>query len=236
MEVLNPEKVPVIPVNQFGLLSISDFRKMDTLAIEKFGLPVELMMENAGLHLARLAAMHITKDKDILIGIGTGNNGGGGLVAARRLAGWGYKVFMDIPVRNLKTLPAVQLKRALAFGAMIDKTDNPGIFIDAYLGFSQRLPLSAEYREAIEKSNLLNCLKISLDLPTGFDMETGISLFVPDMILTLAALKSELLKPEVKAEIFLADIGIPSKIYHKFNIPQPDFQKSGILWIFKMIL
>jgi NAD(P)H-hydrate epimerase len=209
---------------------------MGTLAIEKFGLPLELMMENAGLHLARLAAMHNTKDQDILIGIGTGNSGGGGLVAARRLAGWGYRVFLDIPDEKLKALPAIQLKRALAFGVKTEKTSNPDVFVDAYLGFSQRLPLSPEFEDATNNSNRLNCLKISLDLPTGFDPETGTSLFVPDMILTLAALKNELLKPGVKAEIFLADIGIPSKIYEEFNLPQPDFQKSGIVRIFKMLL
>ncbi len=236
MGVLKSEIVPVIAMNQCGSLSISDFRRMDTLAIEEFGLPVELMMENAGLQLARLVALHTKRDQKILIGVGTGNNGGGGLVAARRLAGWGYRVFLDIPVKNLKSLPATQLKRALAFGVYAEKTGDPDVFIDAYLGFSQRLPLSGEYQNAVDWSNGLNCLKISLDLPTGFDSRTGISRFNPDMILTLAALKRELLQPGVKAEIFLADIGIPSKIYEEFKIPLPDYQKSGIIRIFKMIL
>ena len=70
-----------------GSISIDQFKKMDELAIHKYGLSIELMMENAGLQLARLISQYATKQSTIHIGIGTGNNGGGGLVAARRLSG-----------------------------------------------------------------------------------------------------------------------------------------------------
>lgn len=84
------EGIPEILIDECGLLSIADFRKMDTLAIGKYALPIELMMENAGLQLARLTSLLLPDtDKKILIGVGSGNNGGGGLVAARRLAGGG---------------------------------------------------------------------------------------------------------------------------------------------------
>jgi len=68
-------------------ISIDRFKEMDELAIQKYGLTIELMMENAGLQLARLISQYATKQSKIHIGIGKGNNGGGGLVAARRLAG-----------------------------------------------------------------------------------------------------------------------------------------------------
>ena len=62
-------------------LSLESFKEMDYLAVEKYALPIELMMENAGLQLARLITFSATKNSKILIGIGNGNNGGGGLVA-----------------------------------------------------------------------------------------------------------------------------------------------------------
>ena len=229
-----PKKIIEALIDEYGLLSIADFRKMDTMAIENYALPIELMMENAGLQLARLTSSLLPyKNKKILIGIGRGNNGGGGLVAARRLAGWGYHVYLDIPDKQLKPLPTVQLERALAFGVSHEITKKPDVFIDAYLGFSQKLPLSPQYKQALDKANSFDCLKISLDLPTGFDKHNGSSVFLPDIILTLAAMKKELLKQANNASIYLADIGIPSKIYAEFGVMQPDFSHSGIIKLLK---
>ena len=74
-----------IPISD--ALELSDFRQMDYYAVENYQLPIELMMENAGLQLAKLAAQFSGIEKaKILIGVGNGNNGGGGMVAARRLA------------------------------------------------------------------------------------------------------------------------------------------------------
>jgi len=211
-------------------LSISKFRKMDYAAINRYHLPIELMMENASLNLVRLIALHATPESMILFGIGKGNNGGGGLVAARRLLGWGFKVWLNIPDEALNPLVQTQLERALAFGAKTAVVANPDLFVEAYLGFSQRLPLSAAYDEAVKMANELTCLKISLDLPTGFDHSMGESIFKPDIILTLAAMKKELLLPAVKANIYVADLGIPSKLYREFGVDPPDgFAASGIL-------
>ena len=87
-------------------LSIDRFKEMDALAIQEYSLPIELMMENAGLQLARLVCEFANLKSDIWIGIGPGNNGGGGLVAARKLSAWGYPVNLDIPDSNLKPLAA----------------------------------------------------------------------------------------------------------------------------------
>ena len=160
--------IPIISNNDVDALELDHFRKMDYFAVEEYGLPIELMMENAGLQLASLVSKFTILSGTIQIGVGNGNNGGGGLVAARRLAAWGYKVLLDIPVEISKALPLLQLERALTFGAKKGRIKKPNIWVDAYLGFSQRLPLSTAYTERIEQANKSNCLKISLDIPTGF--------------------------------------------------------------------
>ena len=216
----------------YGALAIAEFKRMDKLSIEKFKISIELMMENAGLQLARLTASFLPdKNKKILVGVGTGNNGGGGLVAARRLAGWGYNVFLDIPDMRLKPLAFIQFERTLAFGVSTEMVENPDVFIDAYLGFSQRLPLSPEYKQAVDTANGFDCMKISLDLPTGFDKHNGSSIFHPDIILTLAAMKKELQNQSDNTSIYLADIGIPAALYDEFGVQQPDFSASGIIKI-----
>lgn len=203
---------------------------MDFTSVNRYNIPIELMMENAGLNLARLSASNITYSDRILIGIGTGNNGGGGLVAARHLAGWGYKVYIHLPEKKLKTLPQLQLKRALSFGVSLEIPKDPAVFIDAYLGFSQRLPLSPNLLRVIKKMNKLKCKKISLDLPTGFNKVTGELIFKPDVIITLAAMKTELVPLLSHIQIFIADLGLPHEIYTEFGIKSlPEFQECGII-------
>ncbi len=213
---------------ELPFLTIDQFKTMDHKAIHDYSIPIELMMENAGLQLARLVTRHASSESRIMIGVGTGNNGGGGLVAARRLAGWGYEVHLNIPDRNLKPLPAIQYNRAITFGASIYPANRPDIFVDAFFGFSQRLPLPQAIMEILSKLEKSKAYKISLDLPTGFNKNTLESFFNPHSILTLAALKAELIQSDLTSELYIADIGIPNLLYKDMGVRQPDFSKSGI--------
>lgn len=204
-------------------LSLESFKEMDYLAVEKYALPIALMMENAGLQLARLIILSATKNSKILIGIGNGNNGGGGLVAARRLAAWGFDVYLDLPVEITKELPREQLNRALLFGANKEGLSRPDIWVDAYLGFSQRLPLSTVFTKIINAANTSSAFRISLDIPMGISRDPNQPMFQAHQILTLAAPKNilEVLPPEI--DVRIADIGIPRSIYKKYDIIMPPF-------------
>jgi NAD(P)H-hydrate epimerase len=63
--------------------------EIDRIMIEEYDIPVELMMEHAGLNLARLSIIKSNENisRDIIIA-GSGNNGGGGMVAGRKLNSW----------------------------------------------------------------------------------------------------------------------------------------------------
>ena len=85
--------------------------EVDRIMTEDYNVPLELMMENAGLALARIAAKYLDSvEKSIGIVVGSGNNGGGGLVAARRLHNWGFDVHVIIPKGNeaFKPVPRMQ--------------------------------------------------------------------------------------------------------------------------------
>src|SRR6056297_1924834 len=107
---------PKIDSSRVRTLSLEAFREMDYYAANNYHLPVELMMESAGLQLARLTATVVKPGTKILVGIGPGNNGGGGLVAARRLEAWGYKVHLQIPVPIKHKLIRDQLSRTISYG------------------------------------------------------------------------------------------------------------------------
>jgi len=222
---------PEIVLKEDQWLDLEMFKQMDYYAVEQYNLPIELMMENAGLNLAILVAKSSDPDADIVIGVGNGNNGGGGLVAARRLAAWGYKVFLDMPLAVEQDLPHKQLQRALDFGVTVDTPHNPGIWVDAYLGFSQRLPLPQEIANSIKKANESSALRISLDLPTGYLGQGSVDYFNPNKTLILASAK-KILK-EIDSELFVADLGIPKEVYEKFNSEILPFYNSTILKITK---
>ncbi|WP_299534691.1 NAD(P)H-hydrate epimerase [Ulvibacterium sp.] len=210
-------------------LSLKSFKEMDYLAVKKYSLPIELMMENAGLQLARLTSYKVSKESKITIGVGNGNNGGGGLVAARRLAAWGYDVYLDLAVPVTKNLPKVQLKRALLFGAKEGTPAHTDIWIDAYLGFSQHLPLSQIFLEKIDLANASATHRISLDIPTGISIDTSKPMFQANTVLTLAAPKKILDVLPAETDIFVADIGIPKEVYKKFGIKMPKFFEEQVL-------
>ena len=212
-------------------LSLESFKEMDYLAVEKYELPIELLMENAGLQLARLTALKATKTSKITIGVGNGNNGGGGLVAARRLAAWGFDVYLDLAVKITKDLPSTQLKRAVLFGAKVNLPLQTDLWIDAYLGFSQRLPLAPIFLEKIAKANASTAHRISLDIPIGISEDTSQPMFKAHQIMTLAAPKKilEILPQEI--EIFSADIGIPKAVYAAFDIEMPAFAGQQLIKI-----
>jgi len=208
------------------------FREMDQMAVESYHLPIENMMEKAGEKMALFVKTLISNASVVSIGVGRGNNGGGGLVAARYLLEDGYRVVLHIPKENLRLLPAKQLKRALKAGAETGWEPHTDIFVDAYLGFSQTLPLSLPYMASVYRAAKFDCPVVSLDLPTGFDIYSGESLFDPDYVLTLAVPKIELFQDYLTSEIYLADIGIPEEIYHYFGLSfYQELQNNGILKI-----
>jgi len=173
---------------------------------------------------------NFTNNEQIIrIGVGNGNNGGGGLVAARRLAAWGYKVYIDVFTNITKSLPEIQLKRALKFGVKLNPVAKPDVWIDTYFGFSQRLPLPQSLLKTIRQANDSSAIRISLDIPTGFIGDINTFFFAAHKVLTLAYPKKILCILHRNTELYVADLGIPQQVYEKFNLKHLPFQKSNIL-------
>ncbi|WP_289039679.1 NAD(P)H-hydrate epimerase [uncultured Zobellia sp.] len=214
---------------QVTSLSLGAFKEMDYWAVEKYNLSIELMMENAGLQLARLITKKATETSVITIGIGNGNNGGGGLVAARRLSAWGFNVNLDLVVPLTKDLPKAQLERALLFGAKEGIPETTDIWVDAYLGFSQRLPLSDAFAKSIELAKTSPAFRISLDIPVGISKDGKLVGFKANQVMTLASPKTILEKLPSDVEVYMADLEIPKLVYEHFNIKMPNFMENQLI-------
>lgn len=203
--------------------------EVDRIAMEETGPNLFQMMENAGRNLAELTIKSLGKSwnkSEILILAGTGGNGGGGICAARHLANRGAKVYVCITdTENLKDVPAYQFHILRSTNAKQIRFKelsqlNPDLFIDAIIGYSLTGKPKGISAEMIDWASEKLGIRISLDVPSGVNATTGevMGTFInPDITMTLALPKTGLL-PEITGDLYLADIGIPAKVYEKLNL------------------
>jgi len=217
--------------------------EVDRLMIEEYHIELLQMMENAGRNLADFAQMMLTgtSNPSVLVLIGAGNNGGGGLVAARHLLNRGLKVSIVLirAENHLKEIPAHQWQILQKMGAAASKAANVNDFdlvIDAMIGYG----LQGHPRESaarwIEELNAANTPILSLDVPSGLDASRGIPLepcVHADATLTLALPKTGLLTAEAKdfvGELYLADISVPHQLYRSLGLKVgPIFREHAII-------
>src|SRR5512137_653257 len=122
-------------------LTTDQMRDVDRLMVETYHISLEQMMENAGHNLAELARRRLAgkaAGKTITVLCGPGNNGGGGMVAARHLHNWGADVRLVLAAEpaRLKPVPRKQWAILQAMGLERPKAD-PGpadLVVDALLG------------------------------------------------------------------------------------------------------
>lgn len=204
-------------------LTTSQMIEVDRIMMDDLGIPLELMMEQAGLNMARLAISLSNSDNQTFrIIAGTGSNGGGGMVTARRLQNWGYETEIVLPRKKsmLRKIPALQLTRAISTGAKVanelPRHSSSYTVIDAYLGYGFK-PRKDETSESVYEYLRSEPSVVCLDVPSGLDSTSGISYsqLKPVATMTIAFLKRGLLTSsrDLTGDLYVADIGVPQFVY-----------------------
>ena len=89
-------RIPEIPMKLVPAVTSAEMAAVDQAIVEDYGIDLIQMMENAGRALAALARDRFLdgdpQGKIVVILAGPGGNGGGALVAGRRLHGWGATI------------------------------------------------------------------------------------------------------------------------------------------------
>ena len=227
-------------------LTAEQMRGVDRLMVEEFGVRPVQMMENAGRELARLArqvlsddengAVDALQDRPIVVLAGRGNNGGGGLAAARHLLNWGAWVqivlshpLSDIPPCEMRSqLTTLQhMDAPLAWAEEGWELPPSDLVIDALIGYGLSGSPHGRAADLIQLANSSVAPILSLDLPSGLDASGG-QLFSPHIVasvtMTLALPKLGLLRPEANAvcgQLYLADVGVPQALYERLALDLP---------------
>jgi NAD(P)H-hydrate epimerase len=141
------------------LFDADGIRAVDRWAIEEQGVPGAQLMESAGTALAEAVAA-LAPQGPVHILCGKGNNGGDGLVAARRLGGTGFEV------------ETLELEQGVP-DDLDGWLDGAGVVVDAIFGtgFSgaPRGPAAA----AIEAINRCGAPVVACDIASGVDASSG---------------------------------------------------------------
>ena len=146
----------------------------------------EGLMERAAGQVFEWLMAHITKNNTVKIFCGSGNNGGDGLVVARRLTqvGMPNQVFMLRDLQSPDDFPA------------IDKDD---IIVDALFGSGLNRPVEGLAAELIRYLNAQQAIRVSIDIASGLFADTPspeAAIFRPDYTLTFQMPKLAFLMPE----------------------------------------
>jgi NAD(P)H-hydrate epimerase len=168
-------------------LSRDEVRDVDHRAIEDFGMPGIVLMENAGRGAAELLT-GLGIQGPVVVVAGKGNNAGDGFVIARHLesAGIEIEVLLACEPNQLRGDAAVNFKilRLARTPLQFVTPDLPleelnGLLsradwvIDALLGTGTRGAIQDPLASLIERINAKSDKILAVDLPSGLDCDTG---------------------------------------------------------------
>jgi NAD(P)H-hydrate epimerase len=212
-------------------LTTEQMIEVDRAMMEDYYIELMQMMENAGRNLAHLARDRFLdgdpKGKPVVVLAGTGGNGGGALVAARRLHNWGARVQVILAqsVDKLTPVPAHQLdilthmRVPVLLAEEVGTLAIPAVVLDGLIGYSLRGAPLGPAADLIRWTNSQRAPILALDVPSGIDAGTG-TVYDPAIrataTMTLALPKKGLRLPgaeELVGELYLADISVPPELY-----------------------
>lgn len=171
------------------VLTRDQVRRVDQIAVGRFGVPGVVLMENAARGVVDAIRDERLPSRSVVIFCGGGSNGGDGLAVARLLHNAGAAVTVGLctdPARyagdaliNWRVVQAMRLPTFPATPEAVRRRladDRPDLVIDAVFGTGltarPREPFPA-VAEAIERSGIP---VVAVDLPSGMDCDTGLPL------------------------------------------------------------
>ena len=206
------------------LLSAKAVRAADRATIEDWHVPSRVLMETAGREAARVILDEYSRLGHATVLVGTGNNGGDGLVVARVLATRGIAVRVVLApgdgspdhVANLALLRGhaeagepVEITEA---DALSSRTD---LVVDALLGHGATGDLRGAIRPLCDWMTGQSAPIVALDLPSGLDATTGRAAEgtpSADLTVAFAAISTGLVTgegPVKSGRVVRVEIGIP---------------------------
>ena len=165
---------------------VNEMKDLDRRATEEFGISEDLLMENAGqaVYFVMLQEFGIKNNRFVVL-CGSGNNGGDGLVVARKIHSNGgeARVFLlddETKFRGaartnfeiISRMP-VEISRVDSIDSIISEVLDADAIVDAILGTGLVRKVGGLYKNVIRLINESQRAVFSVDIPSGIDGDTG---------------------------------------------------------------
>ena len=213
------------------IVTSEGMRAADAHAIDVVGLPAMVLMENAGREV--VAAMEEALDGvgglSVVVLCGKGNNGGDGLVVARKLAAAGARVRAMLfahpgdlsadcarqwGIVHAAGVPAIAVDEA-SWPGHRDSLEDADVVVDALLGTGFSGSLAGFLAEVVLDLNTLDVPVVAVDVPSGLSGDSAeVKGPAVECSLTVAFQAPKICHVfapahELCGELVVADIGIP---------------------------
>jgi NAD(P)H-hydrate epimerase len=221
-------------------VALSDEMKMiDRIAIEKYGIPGVVLMENAGKSVVDEIIKEFGFNANFTVVCGRGNNGGDGFVIARHLYDKGFKVkvFIVGDMKGIKGDSLINLNIIINMGVDIREIisdddlmklketviDYP-IVIDALFGTGLNKDVQGIRERIINIINRYSKYTFAVDIPSGIGGNDGKvykAAIRANKTITFALPKcGNLIYPgaEYNGKLIIKNIGIPNKIIENIEL------------------
>lgn len=171
------------------VFSAKQCKEMDRQAINHFGIPGIVLMENAAISIFREI---VDIGESFLILCGKGNNGGDALALCRHLVLSGKRVKVYIVSRdenytedfkvNFNILEKLIDKKSFLFiksendinENIINDLNDFDVVVDGIFGVGLNKELVGMFKKIIEYTNLYAKFVIAIDIPSGLDCDLGV--------------------------------------------------------------
>jgi ADP-dependent NAD(P)H-hydrate dehydratase / NAD(P)H-hydrate epimerase len=166
--------------------TVDEMKVLDKRATAEFGISEDLLMENAGQAVCTVILQELgMKNNKFVVLCGGGNNGGDGLVIARKIHSNGgeTKVFLlddaskfrGAAKRNFEIVSKmpVGISKVDSVDSMVSEVlDSDGV-VDAIFGTGLAREVGGIYKDAIEVINESQRTVFSVDIPSGINGDSG---------------------------------------------------------------
>ncbi len=213
-------------------LTILQSRRVDEIAIEKYGFSSLVLMENAARGAADIFTDLYPPGRVVFV-CGKGNNGGDGLAMARHLESRGYEVIVELLAKSQDLTPdaAANYQIISQAGFLIRshqqqeslvvasrEWNSADVIVDAMLGTGATGEVREPYASAISLINTTGKPVVAIDVPSGLDADSGqpgLVCIKASQTLTFVSKKIGFEKESASdylGHVFVVSLGLPGKL------------------------
>jgi len=224
------------------VVTAQEMQEIDRKTIRKFRVSSHVLMERAGVAVAKRAQELFERKKTIVLA-GGGSNGGDGLVVARELfnAQWNVKVLLLIKEDKLSPDCLLQLRIAKRMGVPVEfrtgiteKDLHGAVVVDAMLGTGLNKDIEGAMARVLRFLNDSGSPVISVDIPSGISSDSGqvmgVAVKAAYTVTFGLPKRGHLLYPgaDYTGRLFIENIGFPGDLLTSGDLKVELLEKSTL--------